>query len=70
MQETTPAAVYTEHLAYLRKLAGLAQGVANDARVAARYMPAGAEKNPRRFCDLRMKALSRQIQDMETRLTE
>jgi len=71
VQAETPAQVYRGQLGYLRRqLACYAQCVVKNGKICGGPIPLGAEKNPRRFCDLRMKAIRHQIQEMEARLAE
>ena len=72
MQATTPTDVYTEHLKYLTTLKNpitlKALTTLKKGKIAGRHIAAGAKKNPDIFCDLRMKALRHQIQEMKARL--
>jgi len=66
MQATTPNAVYSGHLEYLRPLA--CQSTVKDGKICGKQIPPGAD--PHTFRDLRMKAIRRRIQEMEARLAE
>ena len=71
VQTTSPTAVYRGQLEYLRTQLGCyARCIVKDGKICGRPIPPGAEKNPRGFCDLRMKALRHQIQEMEARLAK
>jgi|GEM_PF-2105657 len=75
VEATTPAKVYSGQLQYLRRrLACYAQCIEKDGMICGRPIPfppnERTKEKLRTFCNLRMKALTRQIHDMETRLTE